>query len=803
MRVEMQTDRVTIYVGDSADLDLPANSVDAIVCDPPSGIAFMGKSWDKDHGGRDGWIAWLARTIAPAFAALKPGGHGLFWALPRTSHWTATALELAGFEIRDRVTHLFGCLTADVDVLTPTGWKRGIDVAVGEQVAQWDPATGAISLAPVERVYRAPWSGDLVRFKNADTDQALTPNHRVVHRSGLWKRWSEYRVAEADQVSRRSPCRLPLAGLHDGPGIGGEDYAALLGWVWTEGGFDKTGSGVRVYQSSVNAPKVDEIDALLDRLGAHSRYSYDRTHESRHRGAIEYQAVTWYFSGDLAERVRRDLPGKHPTFDLLWRMSLAEKRAFLRAALLGDGSLTKPILDKRTGKVRRGGAWSLEQKHAGDRAWFVTLLALVGWRGHDYARKARDGGSVSVTQHADTTISAGCLRDDREHYVGEVWCVGVPTGAFVARRKGQVFITGNSGFPKSLNVSKAIDKHLGAEREIVGTHAIPGAQMQEMSAGGKPGNAWTGIKLGGPVTNEAVAWDGWGTALKPAAEDWWLVRKPLGGTVAACVLAHGTGALNIDASRIGSAGGGTSCSNRDEAGKCLGHANAGQSTSGETFHGPDTSGGRWPSHVVFSHTDACELVGRAEGEHVVRVGAGLNPDSRGLAFGMRTQATTTTTTTTDVYRCAPGCAVAELDRQSGTSVSSGRPRNNGAFKSVAKGAEAARIGMSVHSDSGGASRFFYCAKPSKAETEAGLDDLPGKRKNTHPTKKSVALMRYLIRLITPPGGVVLDPFAGSGTTGIAALAEGMRFIGCEQGGDGEEYVPILLGRIGHALQRHG
>ena len=104
----MRNDRVTIYVGDSIDLDLPANSVDAIVCDPPSGIAFMGKTWDTDKGGRDAWIAWLARTIAPAFAALKPGGHGLFWALPRTSHWAAMALELAGFEIRDRVTHLFG-----------------------------------------------------------------------------------------------------------------------------------------------------------------------------------------------------------------------------------------------------------------------------------------------------------------------------------------------------------------------------------------------------------------------------------------------------------------------------------------------------------------------------------------------------------------------------------------------------------------------------------------------------------------------------------------------------------------------
>lgn len=127
---------------------------------------------------------------------------------------------------------------------------------------------------------------------------------------------------------------------------------------------------------------------------------------------------------------------------------------------------------------------------------------------------------------------------------------------------------------------------------------------------------------------------------------------------------------------------------------------------------------------------------------------------------------------------------------------------------------------------GGASRFFYCAKPAKSETEAGLDHLPvktggeatdredgsdglnspragagrgGGRRNHHPTKKPVALMRWLVRLVTPPGGVVLDPFAGSGTTGIAALAEGCRFVGVELT---EEYLPILEGRIRHALREY-
>jgi DNA modification methylase len=87
---------------------LSDNSVDAMVTDPPAGISFMGKEWDKDKGGRDQWIAWMSSVMAECLRVTKPGGHALVWALPRTSHWTATAIEDAGWEIRDVVTHLQG-----------------------------------------------------------------------------------------------------------------------------------------------------------------------------------------------------------------------------------------------------------------------------------------------------------------------------------------------------------------------------------------------------------------------------------------------------------------------------------------------------------------------------------------------------------------------------------------------------------------------------------------------------------------------------------------------------------------------
>lgn len=386
---------VVVYHGDSKNLVLPENFVDSIVCDPPAGIGFMGKAWDGDKGGRKQWIAWLAETLAASYKALKPGGHALVWAIPRTSHWTMTALEEMGFEIRDVVTHLFG-----------------------------------------------------------------------------------------------------------------------------------------------------------------------------------------------------------------------------------------------------------------------------------------------------------------------------------------------TGFPKSANVGKMIDKTLGATREVVGgnpNHRPVSGTVYEGTYSGANTGAATVTAPGSP---EAAKYEGFGTALKPAAEFWILCRKPLSEpTIAKNVLKWGTGALNIDACRIGESPGYSY--NADK--------------NGSTFHGDpcrrydysaekagkdriESTKGRWPANVVHD---------------------GQLPDIP--------------------------------------------------------------------------AQFFYVAKPNKKEKNAGLDHLEsltggeatgraegskgldnpragagrtGGSKNSHPTVKSTALMTWLIKMVTPPGGCVLDPFTGSGTTAVAALENGFRFIGCEFT---EEYLPIIEGRIRHAL----
>lgn len=340
------------------------------------------------------------------------------------------------------------------------------------------------------------------------------------------------------------------------------------------------------------------------------------------------------------------------------------------------------------------------------------------------------------------------------------------------------------GFPKSLDVSKAIDRAAGAEREVVGERVVRGIQPGQNKMVGTPVEDKP-APVTVPKTPAAQRWAGWGTALKPATEFWFLARKPLNGTVAANVLAHGTGALNIEGCRIpfeptGNAG--TNPLLRAIAG-CRPRKVKRPFTSDPTGDNSQVSSlGRWPANLILSHAPTCTT-----GE------------------------------------CAPSCAVAEIDAQSGVRSAGHFPKNTG--QSPMWGGEGGGLNgrerVERYTEPGGASRFFYVAKPTRRERDLGLDGFPtqtadayaehrGRRmsepsridgkppaqgRNTHPTVKPIELMRYLLRLVTPPGGIALDPFAGSGTTGCAAITEGFRFIGIERE---SAYVRIARRRIAAA-----
>lgn len=448
-----------LYEGDclASIRKLPDACIDSVVCDPPYGLStppdmvkvltawlagedyvhkapgFMGHEWDSFVPGPKLW--------KEVFRVLKPGGHLVAFSGTRTYDIAVLAVRLAGFEIRDQLGWVYGCLDDQTQALTRRGWIGHRDLRADDEVMQWDSATGALSWVRPLETMTYPFDGEMVTIENRHTRQVLTPNHRV--------------------------------------------------------------------------------------------YAKVRRH-SRHAKPTAYEV--------LEAREIGDRRGKDPDSEATWQR---------------------------------------------------------------------------VSQEFELTT---------------------------------------------------------------------------------------------PASPEAQAWDGWGTALKPAWEPIVLARKPLQGTVAANVLAHGTGGLNIDGCRVGTEGGTRTMAGdlRKETVNALGKGIGQRGGSIESI-----DAGRFPANFIHDGSD--EVLA-------------LFPDTGKSSGGV-----------------------------------TGKLGYHGAAGSNA-GETAGGFG-----DSGSAARFFYCAKASKAD-RAG---------SKHPTVKPIKLMRWLCKLVTPPGGAILDPFAGSGTTGAAALAEGFNVVLCE------------------------
>jgi site-specific DNA-methyltransferase (adenine-specific) len=413
-----------------------------------------------------------------------------------------------------------------------------------------------------------------------------------------------------------------------------------------------------------------------------------------------------------------------------------------------------------------------------------------------------------------------------------------------------LFWSSGAGFPKSHNVSNEIDKLQGAPargRAIpVASKRLPGGRYAE----GEEGEDLTGNAVPDyePRTEEGMRWRGWGTAVKPVVEPIVLARKPLDGTIARNVLKWGVGGLNIDACRVAAPGEHVETHSRSaEAGKGKGiYGDLGKIETGQR-HGQQI--GRWAPGLLLTHRPGCRYVGvrevKGNGDHTGKEPGAVtkhvhNPRAR-VPFKAHG---TDGKELVRAYACAPGCAVEAIGRMSGGS------------RYRAQGGDSAS-----HSDVGTAARFFphldygaedrggmdaapayadlpgygteegpmlYASKASQRERNAGCGDLEGRTgaeavgrkagsagtrspragagrtaetvQNHHPTVKPVAVMRWLVRLVCPVGGVVLDPFLGSGTTGVAAAMEGRGFIGIEREA---AYFQIAERRVEWARQQAG
>ena len=330
-----------------------------------------------------------------------------------------------------------------------------------------------------------------------------------------------------------------------------------------------------------------------------------------------------------------------------------------------------------------------------------------------------------------------------------------------------------SGFPKSMDISKQIDKKAGVEREVVGKREHPTlkdkSKLNEPSTASHGGNEWVREwDITTPATDEAKNWEGWGTSLKPAHEPIVMARKPLEeNTVVDNVLKWGTGGINIDESRIG-------VEERTYKGMSSNIPKTAGVFRDDNWTPKDieiTVSGRFPANLILD-----EEAGKMLDEQTGVLNSGF---------------------------LKAGTARLMSDNPNKNTYGKWNPDT---------------VANDTYGDSGGASRFFYCPKVSKSERNEGLDGFGERRagsmmgnindnsnfltgsgnkredvaKNHHPTVKPVDLMIYLIRLVTPKGGVTLDPFMGSGSSGKAAVRGGFDFIGIERE---EEYYQIAEARI--------
>lgn len=404
---------------------------------------------------------------------------------------------------------------------------------------------------------------------------------------------------------------------------------------------------------------------------------------------------------------------------------------------LADNSVDAIVTDPPAGIGFMGKEWD---KNKGGRDKWIEWMSEVA---AECLRVIKPGGHALVWALPRTS-----------HWTATAW---ENAGWEPRDRICHIFST---GFPKSANISKQIDRMAGAEREVI---SVAG---KSLVGGGRI--ATTGMTGGeyfttAPATDAAKQWDGYGTTLKPAVEDYWLFRKPIekGLNIAQNVLKWGTGGLNIDGCRIGTQEMVKTSSTKDiiSTNRSMTGANYKRVAVGTVL-------GRFPAHLIHDGSEEVEAVFPVTGPS--------------------------------------------------------KASERGRFK-IFEQREGQWIGQSTvrgHDDQGGsASRFFYCAKPGKRERDAGLEELEAKQKvfngqsghsaglapgsvedkfttapakNFHVTVKALKLMTYLCRLITPPDGLILDPFTGSGSTGCAAMLEGFRFIGMEQS---PEYAEIAQKRI--------
>ena len=807
----------TIICGDCLEemKKLPGRSIDAIVTDPPYELAFMGKKWDASG------IAYNVDMWGECLRVLKPGGHLLAFGGARTYHRMACAIEDAGFEIRDSLHWVYGCLSPDTEILINGEWERYQKANIGDLTICYNNETNSYSWQPIQEVFEYRIKDTAYRIQSDLTDQIVTRGHRC-----LIERAGKLLFCFAEEAAREREIYVPV--LEDLHGLlkalsmpharaGAPEHDMLLGLCKDLNGAGE-GRAAKEGQYRADMPGLWKEIPNLESMGK----------ESPNSNVL--QALQRRPSGRGLEEARAQRPGglDHGKQSGLLRederiekSGMERRRDLLQNSreLCGCEICPMPSEISIDGPER----WICDgapiNSCSENEAMPEEVRGCASYQPRPNRQPLRESSAIQDQPGSQEIRGAGITRTTLARiepidYDGLVWCVRVPTGAFIARRNGKIFVTGNSGFPKSLDISKKLDqmqprigmfdafaKHFSERLKATGLSQKEVAKNFPSKTGGLTGCVWnwanganvptmdqwailqpilglsddfrplierieaerevigkagytaptelyqigelkegirTDVDITAPATSAAKQWAGWGSALKPAHEPVVLARKPLEEkTIAENVLRWGVGGLNIDACRIAGQEPHHNYGRTSGKGAFCGR-------SEEPFNTP--ANGRFPSNLI--HDGSPEVMAEFAKAGTTKSGA------------MKKE-------------------VPAYEGESTTGFLRGRsgPSNQ-------------------HGDSGSVARFFQSCSFQEEDipafayyAKAGPSERNG---STHPTMKPLALMRYLCRLITPPGGTILDPFGGSGTTGIAAIKEGFHYILIEQQA---EYCEIARKRV--------
>lgn len=789
--------------GDNIELlkQYPDNYFDAIVTDAPYGLGKepnateLMKDWiDKGYHEVGGsgfmgkqWDAFVPQPLfwKEVFRVLKHGGHVLSFFGSRTYDWGVMAMRFAGFEVRDCITWHFGCLSDDTEILTKSGYIqyhnfKKLPNFEQQEILIYDIETDIYKWEKPERWNEYNIEQDTCyRIKSDSTDQIVSRNHRcVVEREG------KLVFIQAEHLSQM-------------------EYMPTLS------------NDLSFIQKGYSEVLHEDLQRIL----SGSRLEETRT-----------QREECVVGGNERELSVITNGGKQPIMER-WDNLSEQERILFRSEIEICQMPTRVYSNVEEGWVCSG--VSVSNGEAVEQTSIENGMC-TSHRPQPNEQRYNESNAICNEQGTQTirvgkSYSTTLATITPIEYSGVIFCPTVSTGCFVARRNGKIFITGNSGFPKSHNISKAIDKMYGAEREVVGKGKSGSSEthLKTMHSETKDGKSVFGgeYDITSASTDQAKQWEGYGSALKPASEYICMARKPLekGLSIAENVLKWGTGAINIDGCRVG-----VDMANEGANAKRMDKTYKGKSAIWNNADSPTTfdcySKGRFPANLILTHHPECECVGtkKVKGSNGGNSGT-ISNNVYGKFNGEKNNdgcgfADENGEETIEDWNCVEDCPIKILDQQSGESKSSQSMRGEGGGGNKVQQLNYRENSLRGHTDKGGASRFFYIAKASKSERNKGLEGMPlgeppqtarskpaegrnnalgEERANFHPTVKPIKLMQYLVRLVTPPNGIVLDPFCGSGTTGIACKLEGFEFVGLEQDA---EYCKIAQARMDNYVE---